>query len=221
LAQVGDGGNAGYGSMLTAKAWSYVPARSLPNGQMNEHAVILVAVTVGVVVGLAMGIGGLSLLRRARLRREAREHDPWWQWQKQWERVEIGLRRIDTIYEGRQGDSTEALYDLFSFFLNCYHLRDWLAADRLSAMSYKKATKVIERSTHLRVCDDLVNRTGRAVLARCRVNSKRSSTPPEGGVAHRWEIVAGDATFDALELALNCVAAWETALTDRRLLVGR
>jgi hypothetical protein len=183
--------------------------------------VLLVAVTVGVVVGLVMGMVGLSLLRRARLRREAREHDPWWQWQKQWERVEIGLRRIDAIYEGRHGDSTEAVYDLFSFFLNCYHLRDWLAADILSGMSHKKATKVIQRSTHLRVCGDLVNRTGRAVLARCWVDSKRSPTPQDAGVAHRWEIVAGDATFDAFELALNCVAAWETALTDRRLLDAR
>src|SRR5262245_35948536 len=122
---------------------------------MNNRTELVVAITVGIVLGLVAGMGGMAILRRVRLRKEARDLDPWWQWQKQWQRVEIGLRRIDAIYDGRQVDSPDALYDLLSFFLHCHHFRDWLAADKLSRMSRKKATKVIKRSTYLHVCADL------------------------------------------------------------------
>src|SRR5256885_15353507 len=117
---------------------------------------LVVAMTVGAVVGL---VTGMAILRRVRVRREVRDRDPWWQWQKQWQRVEIGLRHLVEIYEGRQDDSADALYDVYAFFLNCHHLRDWLAADKVSGMSWRKATKVIKRSTYLRVCADLANRT--------------------------------------------------------------
>lgn len=191
---------------------------------MTYLARLVVAMSVGAAVGL---VTGMAILRRARVRREVRERDPWWQWQKQWQRVEIGLQRLVSIYEGRQDDSADDLYDFYSFFLNCHHLRDWLAADKVSGMSWKKATKVITRSTYLRVCADLTNRTKRVELTRHWIDSDTSPTRQDvnvhmgSGVAHRWEIADGDATYDALELAANCVAAWERALTDRGLLGAR
>lgn len=171
---------------------------------MSHLASLVVAVTVGAVAGL---VAGVSILRHARVRREVREGDPWWQWQKQWRRVEIGLRRVVAIYEEQPGDSDHALYDLYSFFLNCHHLREWLAADKVSGMSWKKATRVIKESTHLRVCADLANRTKDVALTRHWMD--------------RWEITAGEKTYDALDLAANCVAEWEKALTDRGLLFAR
>jgi hypothetical protein len=183
---------------------------------------LVVAMGVGGVVGL---VAGMAIVRRAGARREVRERDPWWQWQKQWQRVEIGLRRVEAIYEGRPGESIDALYDLYSFFLNCHDLRDWLAADKVSGMSRKKATKVIKRSPYLRVCADLANRRTDAELTRHWIDSNTAPVPhdatifvEEGKAAHRWEIAAGDATYDALDLAANCVAEWEKALTDRGLL---
>src|SRR5215218_11073707 len=113
------------------------PGDGPPTGDLNEHqggslvtylARLVVAMSVGGVVGLVIG---MAMLRRARVRREVRERDPWWQWQKQWKRVEIGLQRLVAIYEGRQHDSADASYDLYAFFLNCHHLRDWLAADKV------------------------------------------------------------------------------------------
>jgi hypothetical protein len=188
-------------------------------------ASLVVAMTVGAVVGF---VAGMAVLRRARLRREVRERDPWWQWQKQWQRVGLGLRRVEAIYEGREGDSADVLYDLYSFFLNCHELRDWLAADKVSGMSRKKATKVIKGSAYLRVCADLANRTQHAELTRHWIDSNTSPVPHDatifvgpGKVAHRWEIAAGDATYDALDLAANCVAEWERTLTDRGLLDAR
>ena len=191
---------------------------------MTYLARLVVVMSVGGVVGLVIG---MAMLRRTRVRREVRERDPWWQWQKQWKRVEIGLQRLVAIYEGRQHDSADASYDLYAFFLNCHHLRDWLAADKVSGMSWKKATKVIKRSTHLRVCADLANRTRHVELTRQWIDRDASPTRQDvnvhvkTGAAHRWEVAAGDATYDALDLAANCVAVWERALTDRGLFDAR
>jgi len=194
---------------------------------MNNPTTLVVAIALGVIVGLVAGMVGMAMLRRARLRKEVRELDPWWQWEKQWCRLEIGLRRIAAIYEGRQVDSAEALYDLLSFFLNCHHFRDWLVADKLSRVSRKRATEVIKTSTYLRVCADLANRTSHAALTGCGVDNgplpSRQSADVHGGsdAAHRWEITAGDAVYDAFDLALNCVAEWDRALTGRGLLDTR
>jgi hypothetical protein len=191
---------------------------------VSDLALLVVAMTVGAVVGL---VTGMAVLRRARLRREVREPDPWWQWHKQWQRVEIGLQHLVAIYEGRQHDSADASYDVYAFFLNCHHLRDWLAADKASGMSRRKATKVIMRSPYLRACADLADRTKHVEVTRYRIASDTSPTPQDvnvhtgTGVPHRWEIAAGDATYDALDLAANCVAEWEKALTHRRLLQAR
>jgi hypothetical protein len=183
---------------------------------------MLVAMCVGAVVGLGAGIG---ILRHARARIEAREHDPWWLWQNQWQRVEIGLRRVFEMYEGRRGDSADVLYDLYSFFLQCHHLADWLSADKLSGVSRRKATKIIKKSVHLRVCADLANRTTHAGLTRHWIDSNTSPVPLDapifseaGRAAHRWEITAGDTVYDALDLAHECVAEWRRILIDRGLL---
>jgi hypothetical protein len=94
-------------------------------------------------------------------------------------------------------------------------------------MSQKNATKVIKRSIYLRICDDLANRTKHAVLTRDWNDSDTSPTQLKADVhggsraPHRWEITAGDAVYDAFDLALNCVAAWERVLTDRGLLDAR
>jgi hypothetical protein len=180
---------------------------------VSDLATLVVAMTVGAVIGL---VTGTAIRRRIRVRQEVRERDPWWQWQKQWQRVEIGLRRVEAIYEGRHGDSVDALYDVYSFFLNCHELRDWLAADQVSGMSRKKATKVIKGSIYLRVCADLANRTKHAELTRHWLDTNTSPVPHDATV-----FVAGDATYDALDLAAHCVAEWERALTHRGLLEAR
>jgi len=38
---------------------------------------------------------------------------------------------VEQIYNGRESGSAEAVYDLHSFLLNAYHLRDWLGDERV------------------------------------------------------------------------------------------
>jgi len=146
--------------------------------------------------------------------------------QEQWKRVEIGLGRVEQVYAGRSGGSDEALYDLYSFFLNCYQLRDWLRADPKSGMSDDEVDAVIRNCVPLRVCADLANRTKHVEPLRSPWIDRNAAFLSQnvtvyvgtGTSAHYWEISAGGATYDAQDVARDCVSEWRRVLTQRGLL---
>jgi hypothetical protein len=56
------------------------------------------------------------------------------QWQEQWHRVGRMLIRVNTAYIGSpQGGTEEIKDDIYSFFQNVHHLKDWLRHDRRPA----------------------------------------------------------------------------------------
>jgi hypothetical protein len=143
----------------------------------------------------------------------------WWDWSEQWKRVLIGLERLEAIYSGRPDGSDEAVYDLYSFFLNCSHLRDWLAADPTSGLSGASIKHSIARSTELGVCIDFANRRKHVDLTQTpRIDpltgpTSQSVTVYIGeGAAHSWNIRAAGVDYDALVLARGCVSAWRSIL---------
>ena len=78
---------------------------------------------------------------------------------EQFERVKRFLRRI----ENQDRDSTEYDDDLWAFFQNCYHLKDWLSHDSAVGGTFGKDGKDIDDyingNIELAICADLANRT--------------------------------------------------------------
>jgi hypothetical protein len=152
-------------------------------------------------------------------------------WLEQWERVFLGLDRLRRIYSGREGGSANAVYDLHSFFLNAYHLRDWIAEDGSTGIGLPQIDAAIRASTELSVCADFANRLKHVVLTRHRLDPQTGVTRQDvtvrlpafgsGNVAtasHSWTISAGGRSYDALELAGDVVAAWTTFLQGHGLI---
>ena len=82
-------------------------------------------------------------------------------WKDQWGRVLIGLTRVRTLYAGAESiSSAEAVYELYAFFLNCWHLRDWLMK---GGTPIPECEKVVQSHVHnsqwLQICRELANRT--------------------------------------------------------------
>jgi hypothetical protein len=94
-------------------------------------------------------------------------------WQEQWERVLIGLARVEQIYWGRAGGSAEAVYDLYSFFLNAFHLRDWLV--ETTSLTLQQVDGEIDTSTALQACVDFANRVKHFKLDPKRTPRDRST----------------------------------------------
>ncbi len=108
--------------------------------------------------------------------------------------------------------------DVYAFFQNCYHLKDWIKND--PACSYwGNVEKMINENPHLKICADLCNGLKHLTLTRPRSderpNFKGSHTnlnigateKPTISVQYNISTTSGD--IDAFELAGKCILAWE------------
>ena len=105
---------------------------------------------------------------------------------------------------------------VYAFFLNCYHLKDWIKADpALAALGDVEA--FINSSPELRLCADICNASKHFELTRPRSNEN-----PEVGIPNlvvgnkavvlRYEIATSSGEVDSFELAEACMAAWSKFL---------
>lgn len=157
-------------------------------------------------------------------------------WREQYDRMKRRHARIAeaTVVDDRHLDDFEA------FFVCCFHLKDWLKADRSVNNAVKRAAEELV-NTHewLRLCADLANGSKHLILKTWRTD----------GMAHldktTWVVIAPDALpsdeneersgrgIDYLEVpvvrgsrgerlaptvANECIAAWEAFLRGHGLL---
>jgi hypothetical protein len=86
---------------------------------------------------------------------------------EQFERVKRYLNKI----ENQDRDSTEYDDDLWSFFQNCHHLKDWIindpdVADEIKGGKGKRIEEFVNSNKELRICADLANRSKHLELDR-------------------------------------------------------
>jgi len=99
-------------------------------------------------------------------------------YKKQFEKVKRYLRKIDPQL-GFHGDSIEYEDNLWSFFQNAWHLKDWIKNDA----SVKKSISMevaYKNYKSLLVCSDLANRSKHFTLTKTiRVDAKHTRTDVE------------------------------------------
>ena len=80
-------------------------------------------------------------------------------WPEQWLRVRRWHQRVAPILADppppRSPGEADAADDVFAFFMNCYHLKDWLKNDL--ADPHPEAEKLVDDTEALRICRDLCN----------------------------------------------------------------
>lgn len=70
------------------------------------------------------------------------------------------VKRYLTRIENQNRDSTDYDDDLWSFFQNCWHLKDWVKHDPDVSKSLNETIEeIVEKYPHIMVCADLANRT--------------------------------------------------------------
>jgi hypothetical protein len=138
---------------------------------------------------------------------------------QQWERVIRWYGRFKEISERKnisQSSSSDE-DDVFAFFLNCYHLKDWIKNDPSANQMTDKVESFINKSPSLSICADLCNG-----LKHLTLDKSRSGKNPRFGektqrvyyhqapivVCQGYTIVAGTKTFDAFDVAWQCMTDW-------------
>jgi hypothetical protein len=144
----------------------------------------------------------------------------------QWDRVlrwHHRLARIRAVLPRSGPEKRYALDDIFAFFMNCYHLADWIAQDGEKPRHEVEA--FIDQSEPMRLCRDVCNG-----LKHYRLDPGRRSENPnwttttvitfEAGaeppapseITAGWVILTEGRTIDMFELADACVAEWRRFL---------
>lgn len=138
---------------------------------------------------------------------------------QQWQRVIRWYGRFKDISE-RKHISQVSLHDeddVFAFFMNCYHLKDWIKNDPSANQMRGRVEGFVNKSTSLSICADLCNG-----LKHLTLDKSRSGQNPRFGektqrvyydqtpivVCQGYTIVAGDNTLDAFDVAWQCMMDW-------------
>jgi hypothetical protein len=152
-------------------------------------------------------------------------------WMGQWQRVLRWFSRMEATAEGRYHDTETDHYEdeAYAFFDSCFHLKDWLKNDPAHPLPEDvDIESVVQASEPLRWCADIANASKHLFAGRyARVDPKAEiahrhydlslgNTSPTT-VSARFVIRAAGDERDALELARECVQAWQDFLTECRL----
>jgi hypothetical protein len=113
--------------------------------------------------------------------------------------------------------------DVWSFFQNCWHLKDWVKNDPSVPRRVRKSIeKLVEAPRPLKICGDLANATKHLKLRKIRAGAKQSHwniaiTPGESSKV-QYLIDTGSGTRqDGLDLARECLSEWERILSAQGL----
>jgi hypothetical protein len=110
--------------------------------------------------------------------------------------------------------------DLWSFFLHCWHVKDWLSCDEgLSEDVREKVCAEVHASLPLQICADLANGAKHFTLDWSRVGATQEGallTPDTEGEGVSWEYVvllANGSHVGAHEVARKALRKWREILT--------
>ncbi len=134
-------------------------------------------------------------------------------------RVIRWYRRFQQINEGIQKSASfEGQYDdMLAFFMNCYHLKDWIKNDISDDSLNTVVEDYINQNDCLKLCADICNgakhldvtrsRFGEETSIRTEVHLDESQENPP--VIRKWYITSNSGQiFDAFDIATQCVERW-------------
>jgi hypothetical protein len=150
-------------------------------------------------------------------------------WQEQYARVLRSLARIQVQNRPRQ----EYEDDLLHFFMDCWHLKDWIANDGTLSEAVHKAILDSVHSSHiLLVCRDLANRSKHLVLRGRTMDGRLAADFPsdageplqaDGSAARirqiHFMVLEDELAYDALYFAQEAVREWKALLSEHGLKV--
>jgi hypothetical protein len=142
-------------------------------------------------------------------------------YQEQYNRV-FRLKKELERYAIASSENFEIALDKFtSFFIQCYHLRDWIIN---SGYSKRKIDKFIEANTYLSICKDLANRQKHQKITRYKpvnfVDFGFGITTP---ITRYYDYVRKQERFgidiwefktpiDVIKFAEGCLSSWDDIL---------
>ena len=133
------------------------------------------------------------------------------------------LARIEAVGPRRDVEYQD---DVWAFFQNCWHLKDWLLNDSVVPAETKKPViEAVHASSTLLLCRDMANGTKHLRLDDPSIGARHSHTNTiiTPGAESRVDclIEVDGKLLSAREVARQCVDEWMKLLTNAGLAVGQ
>ena len=146
-------------------------------------------------------------------------------YREQYDRMRRWYYRLVILNEGRLHDmpSDNYLDEIYAFFMNCYHFKDWIKNDDTVAGTVQQTVEAhINSSRPLKLCADICNS-----LKHLRLTSSRSGERPAFGkkqfglvlgtapttIDLKYEVNTTTGPIDTFQLATDCIDDWDAFLT--------
>ncbi|MBD8597666.1 MULTISPECIES: hypothetical protein [Pseudomonas] len=154
---------------------------------------------------------------------------------EQLNRAKRYLKRIERLYAGvfssMAHDEEEYFDDVLSFFIHCYHVRDWALHQAGAVLRAREIDAFIDLNEPLRICTDLANGSKHCKLMRTPRSGHQPTISQPQKLYSTWFIGDGGGevlqcsyrvesngkSFDVRELACECITLWEMFLNCPRL----
>jgi len=158
-------------------------------------------------------------------------------WREQWERVQRTFEWVKTFTQestpGAPNETTDDRKDrVASFFLHCYHLKDWLKNDPASKAQARDVETELNKNEVMQIVADLANgtkhgdltvgrygpKTGDPTTALTRQDIVVTTGAAGAGTLQKMYVESNTDEWDVYNLAKYAVAWWSEFLTQRNLL---
>ncbi len=147
-----------------------------------------------------------------------------YKWIEQYHRMMRWYKRISSIYQGVPHNTPSEYYqdEVYTFFINCYHLKDWICNDNALKIKekQKKLKEFIDNSENMKICHDVCN--GLKHLALDPSKAKADKNTQFGSRRHnlilgverpiysaKYSIKCKGKILDAFSLATVCIKEWD------------
>ncbi|PKL64952.1 MAG: hypothetical protein CVV32_05195 [Methanomicrobiales archaeon HGW-Methanomicrobiales-3] len=150
----------------------------------------------------------------------------------QYQRVKRWFERFKAINEGstKDIDIQQQYDDVLAFFMNCYHLKDWLIKeDEFSTEWRKTVEQYISINECLQLCADIANGTKHFSPGNIPTRSgQQSELQPHvfphlkdgilvGAIMKFYLVLDNGESIDAFNLAADCMKKWEDFMTTHKI----
>jgi hypothetical protein len=150
---------------------------------------------------------------------------------EQYDRMVRWHSRFSALDRGQPHNVASDNYvdEVYAFFQNCYHLKDWIKNDDAVSTSAKQAVEpYINGSRSLKLCADICNSLKHLKLTKPRSGENPTfggknyslaiGGSPSPSISLKFEVNTDTGTLDAFTLATECVDAWKTFLSTHGLI---
>ncbi len=148
---------------------------------------------------------------------------------EQYERIKRSYNRFEKINKGMLHDKNSDYYqdEVYAFFINCYHLKDWLIKDLPTGIKKRDIESFVGKSKNLMISGALCTGSKHLIISDPRFDpstkiGKRSvkvglGTGPTT-ISVKYQINIDNKIHDAFTIATKCLKEWERFLKRNRLI---